>query len=244
MGLPINIHVRAGDVDSPVVARGVEAAPLTSWTRRMRCSAPTSATARTAGFAEGNSTPEADPLVVSVCHQAGESTKGAFTDQLPGDDGVLGFDPTGWSRGGRRTGPRASWPTFREPATASMQEVTSSLAPRPVRPAMAGSAMAGRDRGPMRSLALRRGRAARPQRSCHLRHRCPRRPPLRSGDRHRRAENRFGYRARPQPDVGRAGPRTVAEAAANRGRPWRASVWRSGSLALSVKREPGHVALG
>jgi len=44
----------------------------------------------------------ADPLVLQVaaaCQHAGRITQGAFTDQLPDEDGVLGFDPTGLVKG-------------------------------------------------------------------------------------------------------------------------------------------------
>lgn len=44
----------------------------------------------------------ADPLVqevVALCRQAVELTDGAFTDQLPDDQGVLRFDPTGLVKG-------------------------------------------------------------------------------------------------------------------------------------------------
>jgi thiamine biosynthesis lipoprotein len=45
---------------------------------------------------------QADPLVrevIAACRRAGEITLGAFTDQLPDDDGVLRFDPTGLVKG-------------------------------------------------------------------------------------------------------------------------------------------------
>jgi thiamine biosynthesis lipoprotein len=102
MGMPISIHVRAGDVDSPVIARGVEAA-FDIMDHADRLFSTYKQDSEVSRIRRGELDPgESDPLVaqvISVCHQAGELTRGAFTDQLPGDDGVLGFDPTGLVKG-------------------------------------------------------------------------------------------------------------------------------------------------
>jgi thiamine biosynthesis lipoprotein len=102
MGMPISIHVRAGDVDSPAVARGVKAAFDVVY-EADRLFSTYQSNSEVSRIRRGELEPgDADPLVqevISACHQAGELTHGAFTDQLPGDDGVLGFDPTGLVKG-------------------------------------------------------------------------------------------------------------------------------------------------
>jgi thiamine biosynthesis lipoprotein len=102
MGMPISIHVRCEEVDSPTVARGVEEAfELIREADRLfstyQYDSEVSRIRRSAldpGLA--------DPLVqevITLCRHAGQLTDGAFTDQLPDDGGVLGFDPTGLVKG-------------------------------------------------------------------------------------------------------------------------------------------------
>jgi len=102
MGMPISIHLRGQDVDSPMVAHVVEDAfdLLREADRLFSTYREDSEVSR---IRRGELDPAlADPLVqqvVTLCRQAGELTKGAFTDQLPDDDGVLRFDPTGLVKG-------------------------------------------------------------------------------------------------------------------------------------------------
>ena len=100
--MPVSIHLRGDDVDSPVVAAGVaqafdllrEAERLFSTYRQ---------DSEVSRIRAGELDPsQADPLVrevVTLCRQAGELTEGAFTDQIPGDDGVRRFDPAGLVKG-------------------------------------------------------------------------------------------------------------------------------------------------
>jgi thiamine biosynthesis lipoprotein len=102
MGMPISIHIRAADVDSSALAHGVEAAfgLLYEADRLFSTYKQDSEVSR---IRRGELDPgRCDPLVqqvISECHQARELTQGAFTDRLPGEDGVLGFDPTGLVKG-------------------------------------------------------------------------------------------------------------------------------------------------
>ena len=102
MGMPISIHLRGKDVDSPMVAHVVEDAfdLLREADRLFSTYRDDSEVSR---IRRGELDPgHADPLiqqVVTLCRQAGDLTKGAFTDQLPDDQGVLGFDPTGLVKG-------------------------------------------------------------------------------------------------------------------------------------------------
>jgi len=102
MGMPISIHLRGKDVDSPMVAHVVEDAfdLLREADRLFSTYRDDSEVNR---IRRGELDPEhADPLVqqvIALCRQAGELTKGAFTDQLPDDQGVLRFDPTGLVKG-------------------------------------------------------------------------------------------------------------------------------------------------
>ncbi len=102
MGMPISIHLRGQDVDSPMVAHVVEDAfdLLREADRLFSTYREDSEVSR---IRTGELDPaHADPLVqqvVTLCRQAGELTKGAFTDQLPDDHGVLRFDPTGLVKG-------------------------------------------------------------------------------------------------------------------------------------------------
>jgi thiamine biosynthesis lipoprotein len=102
MGMPISIHVRGGNVDSPTVARGVEEAfdLLRQADRLFSTYLPDSEVSQ---IRRGELDPgRADSLVrqvITLCQQAGEHTDGAFTDQLPDNDGVLRFDPTGLVKG-------------------------------------------------------------------------------------------------------------------------------------------------
>jgi thiamine biosynthesis lipoprotein len=102
MGMPISIHLRGKDVDSPMVAHVVEDAfdLLREADRLFSTYRDDSEVSR---IRRGELDPgHADPLVqqvVTLCRQAGELTKGAFTDQLPDDQGVLRFDPTGLVKG-------------------------------------------------------------------------------------------------------------------------------------------------
>lgn len=102
MGMPISIHLRGDDVDSPMAVRAVEDAfdLLTEADRLFSTYREDSEVSR---IRRGELDQErADPLVqevVALCRQAGELTDGAFTAQLPDDQGVLRFDPTGLVKG-------------------------------------------------------------------------------------------------------------------------------------------------
>jgi FAD:protein FMN transferase len=102
MGMPISIHLRGEDVDSPIVVRVVEDAfdLLREADRLFSTYQDDSEVSR---IRRGElDLEQAGPLVqqvVTLCRQAGELTAGAFTDQLPDDDGVLRFDPTGLVKG-------------------------------------------------------------------------------------------------------------------------------------------------
>jgi thiamine biosynthesis lipoprotein len=102
MGMPISIHLRGKGVDSPMVAGVVEDAfdLLREADRLFSTYRDDSEVNR---IRRGELDPaNADPLVqqvIALCRQAGELTKGAFTDQLPDDQGVLRFDPTGLVKG-------------------------------------------------------------------------------------------------------------------------------------------------
>jgi thiamine biosynthesis lipoprotein len=102
MGMPISIHIRGNDVGSPIVARAVEEAfdLLREADRLFSTYKDDSEVSR---IRRRELDPAgADPLVRQVaaaCRHAREITQGAFTDQLPDDDGVLGFDPTGLVKG-------------------------------------------------------------------------------------------------------------------------------------------------
>lgn len=102
MGMPISIHLRGEDVDSPMVARVVEDA-FELLREADRLFSTYQADSEVSRIRRGELDAEhADPLVqqvVALCRQAGELTKGAFTDQLPDDQGVLRFDPTGLVKG-------------------------------------------------------------------------------------------------------------------------------------------------
>ena len=102
MGMPISIHIVGNDVESPVVARAVEEAfgLLSEADRLFSTYKDDSEVSRIRRRELGPA--EAHPLVrrvAAACQQACELTQGAFTDQLPDDDGVLGFDPTGLVKG-------------------------------------------------------------------------------------------------------------------------------------------------
>ncbi|MEP7034449.1 MAG: FAD:protein FMN transferase [Dermatophilaceae bacterium] len=101
--MPISIHIRGDDVDSPVVAGAVEEAfDLLRETDRLFSTYRDDSEVSRIRRRELDPA-RADPLVrqvVTMCRRARELTLGAFTDLLPGeDDGVLGFDPTGLVKG-------------------------------------------------------------------------------------------------------------------------------------------------
>src|SRR5450759_5442222 len=102
MGMPISIHLRGKDVDSPMVAHVVEDA-FDLLREADRLFSTYRDDSEVSWIRRGELDPgHADPLVqqvVTLCRQAGDLTKGAFTDQLPDDQGVLGFDPTGLVKG-------------------------------------------------------------------------------------------------------------------------------------------------
>jgi FAD:protein FMN transferase len=102
MGMPISIHVRSMDADSPMVARVVEDA-FDLVREADRLFSPYKEDSEVSRIRRSELDPaRADPLVqqvVTLCRQAGELTEGAFTDLLPDDQGVLGFDPTGLVKG-------------------------------------------------------------------------------------------------------------------------------------------------
>jgi len=102
MGMPISIHLRGKDVDSPMVAHVVEDAfdLLREADRLFSTYRDDSEVSR---IRRGELDPaHADDLVqqvIALCRQASELTKGSFTDHLPDDQGVLRFDPTGLVKG-------------------------------------------------------------------------------------------------------------------------------------------------
>ena len=102
MGMPISIHIRGDDVDSPIVARAVDKAfdVLRETDRLFSTYQHDSEVNR---IRRGELSPQrADPLVrevLTLCQEASELTHGSFTDVLPDDAGVLGFDPTGLVKG-------------------------------------------------------------------------------------------------------------------------------------------------
>jgi thiamine biosynthesis lipoprotein len=102
MGMPISLHLRGRDVDSPMVARVVEEA-FELLREADRLFSPYRDDSEVSRIRRGELEPvHADPLVrqvVTLCRQAGVLTEGAFTDQLPDDNGVLRFDPTGLVKG-------------------------------------------------------------------------------------------------------------------------------------------------
>jgi thiamine biosynthesis lipoprotein len=102
MGMPISIHLRGADVDSPVVAAGVgQAFDLLRETDRLFSTYRQDS--EVSRIRAGELDPAlADPLVrevIALCREAGELTAGSFTDQIPGDDGVRRFDPAGLVKG-------------------------------------------------------------------------------------------------------------------------------------------------
>jgi FAD:protein FMN transferase len=102
MGMPISIHIRSDDVDSPDVARVVEEAfDLLREADRLFSTYQQDSEVNRIRRGELDLA-QANPLIRAVaeaCRQAGELTQGAFTDHLPDDDGVLRFDPTGLVKG-------------------------------------------------------------------------------------------------------------------------------------------------
>ena len=102
MGMPISIHIRGDDVDSPAVALAVEEAfDLLREADRLFSTYKEDSEVNRIRRRELDQA-LADPLVLQVaaaCQHAGRITQGAFTDQLPDEDGVLGFDPTGLVKG-------------------------------------------------------------------------------------------------------------------------------------------------
>ncbi|HEX7462360.1 MAG TPA: FAD:protein FMN transferase [Dermatophilaceae bacterium] len=102
MGMPISIHIRGDDVDSPVVSRAVEDAfDLLREADRLFSTYQHDSEVNRIRRGELDLA-QADPLVrqvVEACQQAQELTQGAFTDQLPDADGVLRFNPTGLVKG-------------------------------------------------------------------------------------------------------------------------------------------------
>ena len=102
MGMPVSIHVRCADVHSPAVALAVqEAFDLVSEADRLFSTYQSGS--EVSRIRRGELDPaRADPLVrqvIALCREAGEVTEGAFTAQLPDDDGVLQLDPTGLVKG-------------------------------------------------------------------------------------------------------------------------------------------------
>jgi len=102
MGMPISIHVRGADVDSPTVAQGVEAA-FALLREADRLFSTYQRDSEICRIRRGELDPtQADPLVrqvMTLCQEAGELTRGAFTCLLPDVDGVLRFDPAGLVKG-------------------------------------------------------------------------------------------------------------------------------------------------
>jgi thiamine biosynthesis lipoprotein len=102
MGMPISVHIRAEDVDSPWVAQAVEEA-FDLLREADRLFSPYREDSEVSRIRRGDLAPaQADPLVrqvITLCRQATALTQGAFTDQLPDDRGVPRFDPTGLVKG-------------------------------------------------------------------------------------------------------------------------------------------------
>ena len=102
MGMPISIHVRGANLEATPVALGVEAA-LDLLRQADRLFSTYQHDSEISRIRRGELDPsQADPLVqevIRLCQQARELTEGAFTDQLPDDEGVLRFDPTGLVKG-------------------------------------------------------------------------------------------------------------------------------------------------
>ena len=102
MGMPVSIHVRCQEVDSPAVVLAVqEAFDLFSEADRLFSTYQDGSEVSRIRRAELDPA-EADPLVrqvIALCTLAGEVTQGAFTAQLPDEAGVLRFDPTGLVKG-------------------------------------------------------------------------------------------------------------------------------------------------
>ncbi len=102
MGMPISIHIRCEDVDSPAVGQVVEDAfDVLREADRLFSTYKESSQVNQIRRGELDLA-QADPLVREVataCQQAGELTLGAFTDKLPDRDGQLRWDPTGLVKG-------------------------------------------------------------------------------------------------------------------------------------------------
>jgi len=102
MGMPISIHIRGEDVDSPAVAHVVEEAfDLVREADRLFSTYQQDSEVSRIRRSELDPA-HADPLVrqvVAACQQAGELTQGAFTHLLPDHAGALRFDPTGLVKG-------------------------------------------------------------------------------------------------------------------------------------------------
>lgn len=102
MGMPISIHIRSDDVDSPAVAQAVrDAFDLLQEADRLFSTYRDDSEVSRVRRGELDLA-QADPLVrqvATMCRQAGELTQGSFTDRLPDGDGVLRFDPTGLVKG-------------------------------------------------------------------------------------------------------------------------------------------------
>jgi thiamine biosynthesis lipoprotein len=100
--MPVSIHVRCADVDSPTVDLAVrEAFGLVSEADRLFSTYQYGS--EVSQIRRGELDPAvADPLVrqvIALCASAAEVTEGAFTSRLPDESGVLRFDPTGLVKG-------------------------------------------------------------------------------------------------------------------------------------------------
>ena len=102
MGMPISIHVRGTNLDSPPVALVVEAA-FDLLRQADRLFSTYQHGSEISRIRRGELDPsQADPLVrevIRLCQRARELTEGAFTDELPDDEGVPRLDPTGLVKG-------------------------------------------------------------------------------------------------------------------------------------------------
>lgn len=102
MGMPVSIHLRGASVDDVETTAAVRAA-FAELVRMDRLFTTYDEHSELSRVARGTlSTGRADPLILqsqALGRQAQELTRGAFTTDLPGEDGIRRFDPTGLVKG-------------------------------------------------------------------------------------------------------------------------------------------------